>query len=497
MPNPLGSPRTFHGTPADGSPNKTLQVFQAGSQAAAQSESALESSPRARKVDVKGGMKNVGMRDPRSPQTRNALWDPLHDWSQEDRADEFEHRAGGAPGSVTNAGHGRIKKRSNAAEVRFYKSLGAEPSMESLAPTFCGSHVSDGSDWTAYAVLEDITVPFSKPAVLDVQIGYNHVGGGEAGSAPGIGLRINGMRVHANQGLVVHDKTWGGNVSVNGFWEALEEFFTDASGTVRSDVARTLLSSIDRVIEWVEAQSQVRLNGTSLLVVYEGDLTQASPAGPVVKMIDFEHVVTDADVGVDEDYLGGIRNLRWMTERLEAHSSLHTGLRECDAGRRELSEARAQLKNTRSATETAGKQALENSPTKGYSESKLLHEDIIKDDVAMSVTEQEDAVIAAFLKSVLAKHDINPGQEAFVELLKWKYEPLIMDRVYLKDMFDKYGLNTHALDDVLKWKATTSCRLRELRYIYDAKLSAGSVLPSYYDLLVTGEETRVLLAPDS
>lgn len=60
-------------------------------------------------------------------------------------------------------------------------------------------------------------------------------------------------------------------------------------------------------------------------------------------------------------------------------------------------------------------------------------------------------------------------------------------------MFDKYGLCTAALDDVLKWKATTTCRLRELRYIYEAKLSAGAVLPSYYDLLITGEETRAIL----
>ena len=48
-------------------------------------------------------------RDPKSPQTRSALWEPLHDWTQLDAADTFSCLAGGEPGDVSLAGHGRIK----------------------------------------------------------------------------------------------------------------------------------------------------------------------------------------------------------------------------------------------------------------------------------------------------------------------------------------------------------------------------------------------------
>lgn len=50
------------------------------------------------------------VRDPRSKQTIQSLWDPLYDFIDPDEdADAFSHLAGGVEGVVAVAGHRRIK----------------------------------------------------------------------------------------------------------------------------------------------------------------------------------------------------------------------------------------------------------------------------------------------------------------------------------------------------------------------------------------------------
>merc|ERR1719199_2303488 len=106
--NPLGSPRDF-GTPAAGIATKNsprvVNVFEAG-KVTAPAAALGRGSPRAAAPAKLGTVP----RDPRSPQTRNALWEPLHDWTKADNADAYPNQAGGEPGIVTLAGHGRIKK---------------------------------------------------------------------------------------------------------------------------------------------------------------------------------------------------------------------------------------------------------------------------------------------------------------------------------------------------------------------------------------------------
>ena len=88
------------------------------------------------------------------------------------------------------------RKRSNKTECAFYRELTL--TNPELAPEFCGVHLSDGNAWTSYVVLEDLTVGFSKPQILDVQIGPEHVGSGNAGDAAKVGLRMNGMQVRSH-----------------------------------------------------------------------------------------------------------------------------------------------------------------------------------------------------------------------------------------------------------------------------------------------------------
>jgi len=184
-------------------------------------------------------------------------------------------------------------------------------------------------------------------------------------------------------------------------------------------------------------------------------LLQESAAAPVVKLIDFENVSMNSSGACDESYLTGVRNLRWNLERLVAWGALEAAKEEAMNGMRELRSARKQLKADATKCGAAQEQCIAAAPEKGSQGGfTVAHEDIIKEEVATSVQEQEDNVIAGFLKAVLAKHKINPGEDAFVELLEWRYNTLIMDKVYLTDICERYGLNTAAVDDLLKWKET-------------------------------------------
>jgi len=317
-------------------------------------------------------------------------------------------------------------------------------------------------------------------------VGQEHVGGGEAGSAPALGLRINGMRQITAEGVLHRNKAWGETVTANRFAEVLEQFLTDDVPTLRSEVATAVVDFLNVVEGWVSCQTGLKLLGTSVMIVYEGDSTVASPLAPVVKMVDFEHVEASTDNSCDEGYLTGIRNLRWMLERVVAWGELQTAKAQTRAGQTDLHQARDALRAAVAKCGAAAKKAAALSPDRGLSAStsKVLHEDIMKEDVAKAVMQQEDSVIAGFLKAVLSRHRINAGPDAFVELLQWRTQPLIMDRVFVKDLLSKYGINDSVVDDLLKWKESSDTRLRDLSYVYDVKLSAAPVLPSYYDLLV-------------
>lgn len=488
--NHLGSPRDFSSQPKSSS--RVVNVFEAGSSPIQVSAGGAQGA--APQFSAGSSTLCPVPRDPRSPQTRAALWDALNDWTVVDSADTFEHLAGGEPGVVTIAGHGRIKKRTNNTEIDFYSRL-SEPAMNSVAPKFCGSHISDGNDWAHFVVLEDLTEGFSKPTVLDLQVGQQHVGSGEPGSAPALGLRINGMRQHTNVGVTHRDKAWGGQVTAEKFANELEDFLTDASLKVRAEVAVAIVDFVNQVEPWVEAQLGLRLVGTSLLIVYEGDTTVADQKAPVVKMIDFANVEVVEESSSDAGYLTGIRNLRWMLERLVAYCELQAAKEDTKSGQRELRAAQKELRDSAAKCTASMKKCQALAPAKGSNSSsiKVLHEDILKEDVASAVTQQEDNVTAAFLKSILAKHKINPGMEAFVELLEWRETPLITDRLFVTDLCNKFGLSTAATDDLLKWKGTSDTRLTQLRSIYNIKLSAAPVLPSYYDLFVAQEEVQGML----
>ena len=179
-------------------------------------------------------------------------------------------------------------------------------------------------------------------------------------------------------------------------------------------------------------QAGLSLVGSSVLILYEGDTTvvsrdddlkpanvscscldspalcavklfwlsvtlllQESAAAPVVKLIDFENVSMNSSGACDESYLTGVRNLRWNLERLVAWGALEAAKEEAMNGMRELRSARKQLKADATKCGAAQEQCIAAAPEKGSQGGfTVAHEDIIKEEMATSVQEEEDNVIA-------------------------------------------------------------------------------------------------------
>jgi len=427
---------------------------------------------------------------PTSPQTQASLWNPLHEYTNNDlESDYFQHAVGGEENTIKDAGFGRIKKRSNKTEAAFYKDLTlTHPEM---APAWHGVHLSDGNAWSQFVVLEDLTAGYSKPQVLDVQIGPNHVGTEEAGSAPRVGLRLNGMQRHTADGKKERKSKKDGNqVTSNDWGHEIENFLTDETNTRRGDVARCVIEFIDKLTCWVGAQRGLRLLGSSILMVYEGDSTVAEPKAAQARIMDFEHVSQGSATVPDAKYLAAIQNLRWMLERFHSYDQLELFKTEQSVVMNELRQAEAQLKinSAHAAKMSQVAMSLAPKPSNPYA-TRLLYDDIRLEELNAAVTAEEDHTLAALLQAVLLKHGINAGEDAFVELLAWSITPLITDRTALKQLLNKYSFDdcSDLLDDLMKWKETESCVLRPSSAIVDCKLSAAAKLPQFKDLLLEGK----------
>ena len=100
--NPLGSPREF-GSPRTPRGSRVTNVFEAGKPPTPRESTTKElQGPPPQLLHT--------LRAPDSPQTRESLWNPLHEPSDADHtADYFDNAVGGAPNSVKEAGFGRIK----------------------------------------------------------------------------------------------------------------------------------------------------------------------------------------------------------------------------------------------------------------------------------------------------------------------------------------------------------------------------------------------------
>eukprot|EP00656_Telonema_subtile_P009117 TRINITY_DN14277_c0_g1_i2.p1 TRINITY_DN14277_c0_g1~~TRINITY_DN14277_c0_g1_i2.p1 ORF type:complete len:306 (-),score=95.94 TRINITY_DN14277_c0_g1_i2:79-996(-) len=282
------------------------------------------------------------------------------------------------------------------------------------------------------------------------------------------------------------NKAAGGAVSSAQWGPTLEDYFRDETKTLRSDVARAAISFIDQLIAWVSAQPGMRLIGSSLFVVFEGDSTVGEPLAPVVKILDFEHAFAGSSPEPDKPYLNGITNLRWMMERFASYDTLQTFGAEAMLVKKDMESLAEKLRINSEHAKKMKELALSMAPkASNQFANRLLYDDIRQEDVNKNVQVEQDNCLAALLQSVLVQHGINAGPEAFEELLLWKLEARITDKTHLRDVCQKYAFNDSPalLDDLMKWKASDTAEIGEKRHIVEGGMSAARVLPSYKSLM--------------
>jgi len=223
---------------------------------------------------------------------------------------------------------------------------------------------------TAYLLLRDLTVSYSKPNVLDLKMGFktyepdasqvkiNH----ERSKYPmqeTFGFRICGMRVYdPSHAESVHDyrifsKTFGRELdSEEKLIEAFRMFFRKPcesnqdeivahfvkkrgsshvsnyyilqlrerlnSGKLRNRVITNLTPQLHRIRKLFKENKMLAFYSSSLLIVYEGDVVSSSYDRCTLKMIDFGHIRRQS--GGDYGYLIGLYKLVSILALLQKES---------------------------------------------------------------------------------------------------------------------------------------------------------------------------------
>mmetsp|Transcript_5955 Transcript_5955/g.7253 ORF Transcript_5955/g.7253 Transcript_5955/m.7253 type:complete len:399 (+) Transcript_5955:102-1298(+) len=187
-----------------------------------------------------------------------------------------------------------------------------------------------------YIRLEDLTLPFSRPNILDLKIGTRVYGVNDdpekvrrkmrksaLTTSKSLGLRLCGMQVYnsIDDGYKFRDKFFGRDLDNGGFEKCIKEFFSSQDGKLRISVMENLIQRIEELLKVVAEQKSFQFFSSSLLFICEGCLTsdQKRLHGNVkndnyqridLRFIDFAQAARDTErKGVDDGFLLGLRNI--------------------------------------------------------------------------------------------------------------------------------------------------------------------------------------------
>jgi len=225
------------------------------------------------------------------------------------------------------------------AERLFYEEVQQKRKEElaefvSFIPLFYGVEGSNPQ----YVVLENLVGGFSKPCVMDLKLGTQSWDENASqqtienrkkiegnSTTPSLGFRITGSQVYKPQSgqFQKYDRKYGYAVRENTMFDALLAFF-DNGVHGRYEIIPTLLLRLKKMLQWAETQKMFRFYGTSVLIIYEGDLN-GDVQKTEVRLVDFAHVFKIQDGGRDEGVLFGLKNLVSYLQRIYQHVSSHVG----------------------------------------------------------------------------------------------------------------------------------------------------------------------------
>ena len=202
-----------------------------------------------------------------------------------------------------------------------------------------GAKYKYGIGMDCYLLLNDITVNFKKPNVIDLKMGSqtfepdapDEKKNREQSKYPNqgvFGFRVVGERVYqpshknaASDGFVFYPKKFGRSLASR---QDLKDAFVTYFGleTIEPSLLGTRLKAITNVLlklrslqHWFRSNTSFRFCASSLLIAYEGDTSSRDTLDLVnVKMIDFGRVRRQS--GGDPGYLRGLETISSLLEEI-------------------------------------------------------------------------------------------------------------------------------------------------------------------------------------
>jgi 1D-myo-inositol-tetrakisphosphate 5-kinase/inositol-polyphosphate multikinase len=188
--------------------------------------------------------------------------------------------------------------------------------------------------------LEDLARSYSHPCIMDIKIGHRtwypqadpaYIERCRAKDAAttqaALGFKICGMQVyrHGQGGYWRASKRWCKTLPEVLVDKALLSFVHNEHGLKPSDVyggAGGAVAQLEDLAAWFRLQREFRFYSASVLILYEGDASDAGGAAVRVRLVDFAHTFqTDERGKGDDNFLAGLLSL---TARLNGVSRIET-----------------------------------------------------------------------------------------------------------------------------------------------------------------------------
>uniref|UniRef100_A0A915CLK4 Kinase n=1 Tax=Ditylenchus dipsaci TaxID=166011 RepID=A0A915CLK4_9BILA len=157
-----------------------------------------------------------------------------------------------------------------------------------------------------FLMLENLAAKFTRPCIVDLKLGTRQYGDQvteqkkllqifkcATTTSKDLGLRICGLQYYdAKSGMYqCVDKYAGRTFDQKAMRKMLKMMMSDSNGLIRENVCRKLLEKVEKMRKLISKLDGLRLFGTSLLIVFEGEDALIEHNEPEARLIDFAHAI--------------------------------------------------------------------------------------------------------------------------------------------------------------------------------------------------------------